>query len=720
MNQNATILLDIHGMSCAGCVRSVERALAEVQGVSSASVNFASQSAAIVGETSADDLIQAVKAAGYDAAVHEIQPLEEQERQIGVDLTEAALKSMPLLIAASLLMADMWFGFLPSMDVRLAWVAISLVTLALMLFAGGHFYRNAVIAARNGTATMDTLIALGTGMAYLYSVIVVFMPAVLPEGSRHQFFEAALYVIGFVSLGRAIELYSRAGASLAIEKLYNLTPRFVTIIENGIEQTVPTTSLVKGQHVRVNPGEIFPVDGQVLTGRTSVDESLLTGESMPILKVEGDLVSAGTQNIDGSVTIEVLQAGEDTRLAAISRLVAEAQNSKPPVARLVDRIASIFVPVVCAIAILSALYWWFLGPEPQLSYAFVTAVSVLIVACPCALGLAIPMSIMVGLGRGASRGILIRDSEILQVANRIDVLVLDKTGTLTVGKPHVVALHELNPDHLSAVMALEQRATHPIAEAVVASCEERSITPAPVSGVRQIAGGGMEGVFENRRVLVGSLQFLEEKGVVQIPRIDDQGTIVGVAFGGEFVGYFLLRDTLREEAADVVAELKSRGIRPVIATGDREEVAKHAAERVGIEELHFEMSPEDKLKLVQAFQAEGLTVGMIGDGINDAVALSAADVGIAMGIGADIAQESADITLRESRLNGVTDMLNLSRRVMNNIYQNLVAAFAYNLILIPVAAGVLFPTLLSPALAGLAMALSSVSVVLNASRLRFT
>lgn len=706
-------------MSCAGCVRSVEQALAQVQGVSSASVNFASQSASIVGQTSAENLIEAVKTAGYDAALHEVVSVAEQERQLGADLTEAVLKSLILLIAASLLMADMWFGFLPSLNAKPAWLAISLVTLALMLFAGSQFYRNAATAALHGAATMDTLIALGTGMAYLYSVVAVFMPEVLPEGSRHQFFEAGLYVIGFVSLGRAIELYSRADASLAIEKLYNLTPRRVTILERGIEQTVSTASLVKGQHVRVNPGETFPVDGQVLMGKTSVNESLLTGESMPMLKNEGDLVSAGTQNIDGSVIVEVLQAGEDTRLAAISRLVAEAQNSKPPVARLVDRIASIFVPAVCAIAILSAIYWWFLGPEPQLSYAFVTAVSVLIVACPCALGLAVPMSVMVGLGRGAARGILIRNSEILQIANRIDVLVLDKTGTLTVGKPHVVAVHDLDSDQLSAVMALEQRATHPVAEALVESCAELSITPASVSGVRQIAGGGVEGSFKGQKVLVGSLQFLEEEGVARMPRIDDRGTIVGVSLGGEFAGYFLLRDKLREEAADVVAELESRGIRCVIATGDRQRVATRAAHRVGIEEVHAEMSPEEKLNLVQAFQSEGLTVGMIGDGINDAIALSAADVGIAMGIGADIAQESADITLRESSLNGVTDMLNLSRRVMNNIYQNLVAAFAYNLILIPVAAGVLFPTLLNPALAGLAMALSSVSVVLNASRLRF-
>jgi Cu+-exporting ATPase len=720
LKQNATILLDIHGMSCAGCVRSVEQALAQVQGVSSASVNFASRSAAVVGKASAENLIDAVKTAGYDAALHEVVSVKEQERQLGADLTEAVLKSLIVLIAASLLMADMWFGFLPSLNAKPAWLAISLVTLALMLFAGGQFYRNAAKAALHGAATMDTLIALGTAMAYFYSLVAVFLPGILPEGSRHQFFEAALYVIGFVSLGRAIEVYSRADASLAIQKLYNLAPRRVTILERGIEQTVSTASLVKGQHVRVNPGETFPVDGRMLMGKTSVNESLLTGESMPILKDEGDLVSAGTQNIDGSVIVEVLQAGEETRLAAISRLVAEAQNSKPPVARLVDRIASFFVPFVCAIAILSALYWWFLGPEPQLSYAFVTAVSVLVVACPCALGLAIPMSVMVGLGRGAATGILIRNSEILQVANRIDVLVLDKTGTLTVGKPHVVAVHDLDSDQLSAVMALEQRATHPVAEALVDSCEEMSITPASVSGVRQIAGGGVEGSFEDQKMLVGSLQYLEEEGVARLPRIDDRGTVVGVALGGQFVGHFLLRDKLREEAADVISELESRGIRCVIATGDRQRVAKRTATRVGIEEVYAEMSPEDKLNLVQSFQSEGLTVGMIGDGINDAVALSAADVGIAMGIGADIAQESADITLRESSLNGVTDMLNLSRRVMNNIYQNLVAAFAYNLILIPVAAGLLFPTLLSPALAGLAMALSSVSVVLNASRLRFS
>ncbi|MBO6558454.1 MAG: cadmium-translocating P-type ATPase [Pseudomonadales bacterium] len=720
MSENTTTLLDIHGMSCAGCVRSVERALASVQGVTSASVNFASQSAAVSGDVSVEHLIDAVQSAGYDADQHVMVPLADQEQQMRADLIEAFLKSAMLLIAASILMADMWVGFLPSTHSTPAWLVISIVTLALMGFAGGQFYRNALIAARHGSATMDTLIALGTGMAYLYSVMVVFVPEVLPEGSRHQFFEAALYVIGFVSLGRAIELYSRSDTSLAIEKLYNLTPRQVTIIENGIEQVVSSASLVKGQQVRVNPGDAIPVDGRVVTGRTSVDESLMTGESIPVIKGEEDWVSAGTQNLDGSMIVEVMQAGEETRLAAISRLVAEAQNSKPEVARLVDQIAAIFVPLVCLVAISAAFYWWTFGPAPQLSYAFVTAVSVLIVACPCALGLAIPMSIMVGLGRGAASGILIRNSEILQVANRMNVLVLDKTGTLTHGKPHVVAAHGLRPEHLSFVMALEQRATHPIADAIVAHCESLAVTPAEITDVRQIAGGGVSGELDGRRMLVGSLQFLEDQSVTGLIEVKEEGTIIGVSLDGGFRGYFALTDTLRQEAAEVIKHLKSCGIRSVMATGDRIQVAQWAADQVGIEEVHGELSPEGKLELVQRLQFNGFTVGMIGDGINDAIALSAADVSIAMGIGADIAQESADITLRESSLYGLLDTLNLSRRVMNNIYQNLVAAFAYNLLLIPIAAGVLFPTLLSPALAGLAMALSSVSVVANATRLRFT
>ena len=719
MSRNTSIFLDIHGMSCAGCVRSVERSLHEVPGVSGASVNFVAQSAAVVGEVSASDLISAVRSAGYDASLHETLPPDEQERQIGADFTEGVLKSVILLIAASLLMADMWFGFLPSMDARPAWLGITVVTLCLLLFAGGHFYRNAVAAALRGTATMDTLIALGTGMAFAYSVTVVLAPELLPEGSRHQFFEAALFVVGFVSLGRAIELYSRADTSLAIEKLYKLAPHQVTIVEQGIDRVIPAESLAPGHQVRVKPGETIPADGRLLLGRTSVDESLLTGESTPVVREQGDPVSAGTLNIDGSLVVEVLQAGSDTRLAAIGRLVAEAQNSKPEVARLVDRIAAVFVPVVCVLAVLSAIYWWQFGPEPALSYAFVTAVSVLIVACPCALGLAIPMSIMVGLGRGASRGILIRNSEILQVANRLDALVLDKTGTLTVGKPRVVAAHHLPHDLLAAVMALEAQANHPLAEAVVSACADLSVTPARVADVKQVPGGGVEGSFQGKRLLVGSLQFLKAAGVSGFPDMDDRSTIVGVALDGVFCGYFLLRDKLREEAPEVISALKAEGIKPIIATGDRERVARQIAGRAGMEEVYADLSPEGKLALIQRLQSDGLVVGMVGDGINDAAALSAADVSIAMGIGADIAQESADITLRDSSLTGITNTLELSRRVMNNVYQNLFAAFAYNLILIPVAAGVLFPVLLNPALAGLAMALSSVSVVLNATRLRF-
>ena len=706
-------------MSCAGCVRSVETALNEVPGVTRASINFASGSAAVTGEAALDDLIQAVQATGYDASEQVAMPVEDQQHKINSDLVESILKSLLLLVAASLLMTNMWLGFLPGLDSRLVWFGAGCLTLMLMLFAGGHFFRGALTALRQGMVTMDTLIALGTGMAFIYSMTVVLFPEIIPPGSRHQFFEAALFVIGFVNLGRAIEIHSRADASLTIRKLYNLIPQQVTVIEDGMERTIPGDQVVEGQKVRINPGQNLPVDGQIVVGQGSLDESLLTGESEPVFRKQGDQVSAGTLNLDASIVVEAMQVGAETRLAVISRLVAEAQNSKPPVARLVDRITSVFVPAVCIIALLAAVFWWLFGPEPSLSHAFVASVSVLIVACPCALGLAVPMSIMVGLGRGAEKGILIRNSEVLQAATNLNLLVLDKTGTLTLGTPQVVAVNDLSPDQLSLVMAAEQQTTHPIATAIVEACEKLSVLPAVLDDVTQVPGSGVIATCENRPVLVGSLRFLRQRGVSDMPEIDDRGTIVGCAVDGRFQGNFLLRDKLREEAPETVRQLESLGIRIVMATGDRERVARRVADKAGIDEVHAELSPEEKLALVQDFHNQGLTVGMVGDGINDAAALSAADVSIAMGMGADIARQSADVTLRDSSLAAIPETLALSRRVLRNIHQNLFVAFAYNILLIPVAAGVFFPLLLNPVLAGLAMALSSVSLVLNTSRLKF-
>jgi Cu+-exporting ATPase len=718
-----TILLSVNGMSCAGCVRTVEAALKDVPGVQIASVNFAGQTAAVTGETLASSLVRAVNDAGYDARLLRQNSIESQENE-AVDLLRRSLfRSSLALAGGSLLMADMWFGLLPSFNVTIVWVAIGIATLACMLIAGGHFFRGALSAARHLSTTMDTLIVLGTGSAWIYSMVVILYPELLPIGSRHQFFEAALFVIGFVNLGKALEMNARSRASLAIQKLFDLTPRFVTLIDGDEERLVPVADVEPGQQLRIRPGENFPVDGFVVDGKSSADESLLTGESLAIPLVKGSGVSAGTLNIDGSLLVEAASVGEETRLAAIRRLVNEAQNSKPPVARLVDQITAVFVPVIILIAGLTFMTWWLVGPEPQLSFAFVTAMSVLIIACPCALGLAVPMSIMVGIGRAATNGLLIRNSEVLQVASTLDIVVLDKTGTLTMGEPEVNTIDGLNTQGLSIVLGLEQQSAHPVAKSIVSVCLGRHITPAEVSSITEYPGGGVVAEFLGDELVLGSLNFLKQRRISGVPEVERIGTVVALAVGSAYVGHFVLSDKVREGARETIQSLLALGVTPVMLTGDRSAIAEVVAEQVGITEIHAEVSPEKKLALIQAFQAAGRKVAMVGDGINDAAALSAADVGFAMGLGSDVALESADVTLRNGSLQGIEQMIRLSRKVLSNVRQNLVGAFGYNILLIPVAAGVLYPffgLLINPAFAGLAMALSSVTVVFNAGRLRFS
>jgi len=718
-----TILLSVNGMSCAGCVRTVEAALKDVSGVEIASVNFAGQTAAVTGKTPASSLIRAVNDAGYDARLLHQNSIESQEKEAVGLLRRSLFRSFLALASGALLMADMWFGMLPSFDVTMVWVAIGIATLACMLITGGHFFRGALSAARHLATTMDTLIALGTGSAWIYSMVVILYPELLPIGSRHQFFEAALFVIGFVNLGKALEMNARTRASLAIQKLYDLTPRFVTLIDSDEERLVPVADVEPGQQLRIRPGENFPVDGIVVDGKSSADESLLTGESLAIPLLKGSGVSAGTLNIDGSLLVEAASVGEETRLAAIRRLVNEAQNSKPPVARLVDQITGVFVPVIILMAGLTFMTWWLVGPEPQLSFAFVTAMSVLIIACPCALGLAVPMSIMVGIGRAATNGLLIRNSEVLQVASTLDIVVLDKTGTLTMGEPEVNTIDGLNAQDLSIVLGLEQQSAHPVAKSIVSVCLSRHITPAEVSSITEYPGGGVVAEFLGDELVLGSLNFLKQRRISGVPEVDRIGTVVALAVGSAYVGHFVLIDKVREGARETIQSLLAMGVTPVMLTGDRSAIAEVVAEQVGITEVHAEVSPEKKLALIQAFQAAGHKVAMVGDGINDAAALSAADVGFAMGLGSDVALESADVTLRNGSLKGIEQMIRLSRQVLSNVRQNLVAAFGYNILLIPVAAGVLYPffgLLINPAFAGLAMALSSVTVVFNAGRLRFS
>ncbi len=735
------VFLSIQGMTCASCVSTVERALRDTPGVQSASVNYADQSAHVVTQGQLADLIASVEKAGYHAdLVDDADDLASEETRLRADYFKALGKSGLALVAGAILMLNMHFSFLPELSARGFWLLVAFGIGLLMAFTGGHFFKGAVSAALRGSTTMDTLIALGTGSAWLYSVFVILIPDIFPVGSRHQYLEAAVFIIGFINLGKALEHNARGKTSLAVKKLLNLAPKFAMRVRGDDEQEVSVSLLIPGDLVRLRPGETVPVDGKVVSGASSFDESMLTGEAMPVDKTVGDMVVAGTLNHYGSIVICVEKTGSDTVLARMVSLVREAQNSKPAIARLVDQIASVFVPAVLVIALFTGLYWWYSGPEPQLSLVVVTTMTVLIVACPCALGLAIPMSIMVGMWRAATSGLLIRNSDALQAASKLTTIVVDKTGTLTKGKPKVVRTRVFSPEtDLSGVMqiaiGLERLSEHPLARAIVRYGEDqgiRGITSADIHDFMIAPGGGITGVYQAEKVAVGNTAYLEQLGFARSASIeldvseagvaDDASTRIYVGKAGLILGVIELVDELKETTPDAIAQIRKLGLTVVMLTGDNEGSAHRIAQLVGDIDYRANVSPEDKLEYIKQLQAQGERVGMVGDGINDAMALAAADVGFAMGNGTDIAIESADIALLKDDLDGIARSIALSRSVLRNVYQNLVGAFAYNVILIPIAAGVLYPhwgLLISPVFAGMAMAASSVTVVANASRLRF-
>ena len=718
--KNQITLLTIEGMSCAGCVKTVENALIEQPGVSAASVSLAQQTAAVDGVTDVSLLVKAVEGAGYSARLLQGEPLDDQDSQISAVFRRGIVRSSLALMAGILLMLDMYLPFLPHTSLQAVWIPIGILTLGIMIFTGGHFFRGAFSALANLNFTMDTLVALGTGTAWVFSMMVIIAPRLITEDSQHLFFEAALFVIGFVNLGKALEVNARSRSSLAIQKLFDLTPKFVVRVEGSEESLAPLDEIVVNDVLRVRPGENVSVDGEVLSGTSSVDESMLSGESEDVAKTQRSQVYAGTLNREGSLLIKATGIGADTVLSDLVRLVREAQNSKPPIARLVDNITSVFVPLVMLMALVTAAYWLNFGPEPQLSLALTTAMSVLIIACPCALGLAIPMSIMVGLGRGAASGLLIKNSDILQTAVDLTVVVVDKTGTLTKGSPAVVTSSELSDRELELASAISALSEHPLAVAIT-TFVGRSAGDA-VENFSSEAGGGISGEVSGELISLGNRNFLTRLGIDSFPEVRDPGSIVYLAQDNSVRGYFLLQDKLRVEAQAVVRELQTNGRRVVMLSGDREQLVKDVASQLGIDECYAEQDPEQKLALIRRMQMQGEVVGMVGDGVNDAAALAAADVGFAMGRGTDIAVESADVTLRGNDLSSVTKAIELSARIAINIRQNLAAAFAYNVVLIPIAAGLLYPTwgiLISPSLAGFAMAMSSITVVLNANRLRF-
>jgi Cu+-exporting ATPase len=731
--------LSILGMRCAGCVSAVENALTAVDGVESVSVNFADHSAVVKGHADPELLKQAVKAAGYDAAVMEglLEDPSEQEEQELRRYRKLIKQAAVAGAFGALLMVAEHFSWLPEIGSPTGlwlWPEIALITVSILVYSGWHFYTGAYNSLLHGQANMDTLIALGTGSAWLYSCIVIDYYATLPSLAKHAYFEAAVMILAFINLGSALETLARGKTSSAIRQLIGLQPRTARVIRNGEEMDVAIEQVGLGETIRVRPGEKIPVDGVLAEGHSTVDESMLTGEPLPVEKIVGSEVVAGTMNQSGSFLFTATRIGRDTALAQIIKSVRQAQSSKPEIARLADKISSIFVPAVVAFSVLTFIVWYVFGPEPSLGYAFVTSMTVLVIACPCALGLATPISVMVAVGRAAQTGILIRKGEALQTAGKLTCLILDKTGTVTEGKPTVSTIEavggadELQVLHWAA--SIESGSEHPLAAAILAAAEDKHVKLAKAKQFSAVAGHGVIAMINEQRVLFGNKALMDQQGVDYAKFNDrlEQLSALGqtpmlLAVDNNIVGIIAVSDPIKKDSAYAVQLLKERDIRIIMVTGDNRITANAIAEQAGIEEVRAQVLPQDKAAVVKELQQAGEIVGMVGDGINDAPALAQADVGFAIGTGTDVAIESADVVILQGSLLKVPEAIELSKATVVNIKQNLFGAFFYNTISIPVAAGLLYPVfglLLNPMIAGAAMAMSSVTVVSNANRLRWT
>jgi len=736
--------IGIENLRCASCVRFIEDELKSTPGVLGASVNVATQEATVEylpEKTTMAQLNKAIETWGYTPRVAASDaPIDKQEeahareyRRLMNKFWFAAAVSLPVLLTA-------YYQFVPFLrdlsmgTLRWLWGGTALLTLPVMFWSGSDFFTGAWQAFKHRSANMNTLITLGTAAAWLYSTFAILFPAAFPEGTSEPFYDVVAVVIALVVLGQALELRAKGQSSEAIKKLLGLQAKTARVLRDGKEVDLPVEEVLVGDVVQVRPGEKVPVDGVIVEGSSSVDESMLTGESLPVSKKKGDEVIGATINKTGAFKFRATKVGKDTALAQIVKMVQDAQNSKAPIARLADTISGYFVPIVMILAVWTFVIWFVVGPQPQLVYALVTSVTVLIIACPCALGLATPMSLMVGIGKGAENGILIRSGEALQTARALTTVVLDKTGTITKGKPELtdVVLSEqlsMNSELLLKLAAsVETVSEHPLAEAIVEGARSKNIGLASPENFEAIPGHGVIANVEGRKVMLGNLKMMKRENIAlgdlentAAQLADDGKTPMYVAIDHKAAGIVAVADTVKEDSIEAIKALQDLGIEVVMITGDNRRTAEAIARKVGITRVLAEVLPEDKANNVHQLQAEGKQVAMVGDGINDAPALAQADVGLAIGTGTDVAIEASDITLIKGSLKGVVTAIEVSRATMKNIYQNLVGAFIYNTLGIPVAMGILFPffgILLSPLIAGAAMAFSSVTVVGNANRLR--
>ncbi len=747
--QPIEIVLPIEGMTCASCVNRIERFLNKTPGVAEAAVNLATERATVrvdPAQAGRDELVQAVEAAGYevkpepsavegaaDISLEAELTADDVERERAQRLT--LIQSLTAIAAAAVFMALMFIPqtviAMEDLNKLILWPATFI-----QVWAGGRFYRAAWRAAKHGGATMDTLVAVGTSAAWAYSVFVTMWPDVVhAAGLRPEtYFDSATIIIGLILLGKWLEGRAKGRTTGAIRRLVGLQATTARRLRNGVEEEVELAIVAAGDLLRVRPGEKVPVDGVVVEGSSSVDESMLTGEPLPATKTTGDEVIGATINQTGSFVMRATRVGRDTALARIVDLVQRAQGSKAPIQRLADQVSAVFVPAVLAIAALTFVLWFVLGPEPRFTLALTAFIGVVVIACPCAMGLATPTAIMVGTGKGAEAGILVRGGEALEAAGRVDTVVMDKTGTLTLGRPAVTAVIPapgFEPDRvLDLAASLEARSEHPLGDAIVRKARETELGFGAVTAFEAIVGRGALGTVDGVAVVAGSRRYMDELGVDLAALVEpardvaaDGGSVVFVAVDGAAAGCIAISDPVKAEASGAIAELRGAGLDVWLLTGDARVTAEAVARQVGIpvERVIAEVLPADKDAAIVRLQAAGHTVAMVGDGINDAPALARADLGVAIGTGTDIAIEASDVTLVGGDPRLVASAIALSRATVRTIRQNLFWAFAYNVVLIPIAMGILYPPFgitLNPAMAAGAMALSSVSVVTNSLRLR--
>jgi len=660
---------------------------------------------------------------------------DEQQVQEQNYLTRIKWKTIVAFIVGIPLFLSGYITFIPDLNNnygQVIWFVISLIVLAMLVYSAGHIYRGAWKGFMSHSANMDTLVAMGTGAAWVYSFAVIIFLKHVPHLAQHIYFDASALVIAFVNLGAFLETQARGKTSQAIKRLIGLQAKTARVVRDGQEIDIPVEDVEKGEVIRIRPGDKIPVDGEITEGQSTIDEAMLTGEPMPVKKSEGDIVSAGTINKTGSFLFRATHIGKDTALAQIIDMVRTAQNSKPAIGRMVDKVAAVFVPIVLLVAVVTALTWYNLGPDPRIVFMVVTGMTVLVIACPCALGLGTPMAIMVGVGKAAEYGILIRNGDALQTTGKLTTVVLDKTGTITKGAPAVtdiVPFANWDKDKVLQIAAsLETGSEHPLAEAIVRAAKDQNLSFGTNQHFNAIAGKGVQGQVDNQQVVFGNEKFMAAQQIDvsqhrdKIAKLADQAkTPMLLAIDGNPAGIIAVADPIKADSQQAIYDLQQMGIKVIMLTGDNQATANAVAKQVGVDEVMAEVMPQDKLAKIESLQQQGNIVAMVGDGVNDAPALAKADVGFAIGAGTDVAIESADVTLMRNTLSSVPDGIAVSKATVRNIKQNLFGAFIYNGLGIPVAAGVLYPfigILLSPVLAGAAMAASSLTVVTNANRLR--